>query len=278
MISIGELARLGRVSVRMLRHYDAVGLLPPHAVDPGTSYRSYAADQLPRLHRITALSALGFTLRQVRAIVDDQVPAPDLVQVLSLRRAELREQIAADTARLASVQARLSATEAGAVATHDPATLPFTIRSLEPVRLAQLSAVTRVDAEGPGPVDGLLAHLARRLRAAGVELAGPPVVHSLPLGGGGLAVRAGVVVADGAALPEGVEEARLAAVPVAACLVVAGAVEDADADMRTLAWWLHDNGYRHDHDAPAREVHLGPPSHDPARPVVELQMSIVQGG
>lgn len=29
MFSIGEGARLGRVSVRMLRHYDAIGLLRP---------------------------------------------------------------------------------------------------------------------------------------------------------------------------------------------------------------------------------------------------------
>jgi DNA-binding transcriptional MerR regulator len=29
MFSIGEFARHGRVSVRMLRHYDAIGLLRP---------------------------------------------------------------------------------------------------------------------------------------------------------------------------------------------------------------------------------------------------------
>jgi DNA-binding transcriptional MerR regulator len=29
MLSIGDFARLGRVSVRMLRHYDALGLLGP---------------------------------------------------------------------------------------------------------------------------------------------------------------------------------------------------------------------------------------------------------
>jgi DNA-binding transcriptional MerR regulator len=33
MISIGDFARLGRVSVRMLRHYDTIGLLRPGHVD-----------------------------------------------------------------------------------------------------------------------------------------------------------------------------------------------------------------------------------------------------
>lgn len=33
MLSIGAFADLGQVSVRMLRHWDAVGLLPPAHVD-----------------------------------------------------------------------------------------------------------------------------------------------------------------------------------------------------------------------------------------------------
>jgi len=37
MFSIGEFARHGRVSVRMLRHYDAIGLLRPASVDADTT-------------------------------------------------------------------------------------------------------------------------------------------------------------------------------------------------------------------------------------------------
>src|SRR5437016_14577064 len=75
MFSIGDFAGLGRVSVRMLRHYDAIGLLRPAAVDPASGYRYYQADQLRRLNRVVALKDLGFTLEQVRAILDDQVNA-----------------------------------------------------------------------------------------------------------------------------------------------------------------------------------------------------------
>ena len=62
MFNIGDFARHGRVSVRMLRHYDAIGLLLPAHVDQVTGYRSYAAQQLSRLNRIVALKDLGFTL------------------------------------------------------------------------------------------------------------------------------------------------------------------------------------------------------------------------
>jgi len=49
MLTIGDFARHGRVSVRMLRHYDAIGLLRPAHVDAATGYRSYEAGQLSRL-------------------------------------------------------------------------------------------------------------------------------------------------------------------------------------------------------------------------------------
>jgi DNA-binding transcriptional MerR regulator len=75
MFAIGEFARHGRVSVRMLRHYDAIGLLEPLRVDPVTGYRFYDASQLSRLNRIVVLKDLGFTLQQVASIIDEQVSA-----------------------------------------------------------------------------------------------------------------------------------------------------------------------------------------------------------
>lgn len=59
MLSIGEFARHGRVSVRMLRHDDSIALLVPDRVDPVTGYRSYAAAQLAQLNRLVALKDVG---------------------------------------------------------------------------------------------------------------------------------------------------------------------------------------------------------------------------
>jgi DNA-binding transcriptional MerR regulator len=78
MFSIGDFARLGRVSPRMLRHYDAIGLLRPAAVDPATGYRFYHASQLGQLNRILVLKDLGITLEQLRAILDGHVNAVQL--------------------------------------------------------------------------------------------------------------------------------------------------------------------------------------------------------
>jgi DNA-binding transcriptional MerR regulator len=69
MFSIGDFAGLGRVSVRMLRHYDAIGLLPPAHVDPHSGYRFYTANQLRLLNRIITLKDLGFSLQQVQLMI-----------------------------------------------------------------------------------------------------------------------------------------------------------------------------------------------------------------
>ncbi len=111
MFSIGDFARHGRVSVRMLRHYDAIGLLRPASVDRATGYRFYEAQQLSRLNRIVALKDLGFTLQQVQSILDEKVSVEELRGMLRLRQAELQARIQADAARMAQVEARLQLIE-----------------------------------------------------------------------------------------------------------------------------------------------------------------------
>ncbi len=64
MLTIGEFSRLGRVSPRMLRHYDALGLLHPEAIGEN-GYRYYRQEQLSALVRIQWLKDCGFSLQEV---------------------------------------------------------------------------------------------------------------------------------------------------------------------------------------------------------------------
>src|SRR5262245_4426371 len=61
MFKIGEFSRIARVSARLLRYYDELGLLKPGVVDATTGYRYYTSSQLLRLNRILVLRDLGFT-------------------------------------------------------------------------------------------------------------------------------------------------------------------------------------------------------------------------
>lgn len=106
MFTIGEFARFGGLSVRMLRHYDQLGILKPARVDPETGYRYYSAYQLPALNRLLALRGLGFSLAEIERILAD-VTVDELRGMLTLRRSQLQADVDAQLDRLAAVEARL---------------------------------------------------------------------------------------------------------------------------------------------------------------------------
>ena len=70
MLKIGDFSKLSRVSIRMLRHYDEIGLLHPVKNDPETGCRYYNENQLPVAGRIRALKDMGFALAAIGQILD----------------------------------------------------------------------------------------------------------------------------------------------------------------------------------------------------------------
>ncbi|MGC9667805.1 MerR family transcriptional regulator [Planosporangium sp. 12N6] len=275
MFSIGDFAGLGRVSVRMLRHYDAIGLLRPAAVDPASGYRFYTADQLHRLNRIVALKDLGFTLHQVRAIVDDAVNVDELRGMLRLRRAELEGRISADAARLARVEARLRMiAKEGHMSTED-----VVLKEVAPARVAALAATAASYApEDIGPaLTPLYPELFRRLDAAGVRGTGPALAYYEPAPG-----ETGEVVVH-AAMPVGVDPyagfdfavVDLPGIRSAATIIHRGPMDGAEQTLQVLARWIEDNGYRP--VGYAREVYLDYHPDDAANGVTELQLAVDRG-
>jgi len=79
MLKIGKFSKLSRVSIRMLRYYDEMGLLTPSTIDPYTGYRFYSEDQLPIVGQITALKELGFSLNDIGQILKSGME-PDLLE------------------------------------------------------------------------------------------------------------------------------------------------------------------------------------------------------
>ena len=69
LMSIGEFARLSRLSARALRLYDELGLLPPAQVDPDSGYRWYAAGQLDNARLVASLRQIGVPLAQIQLIL-----------------------------------------------------------------------------------------------------------------------------------------------------------------------------------------------------------------
>ena len=275
MFSIGEFAQHGRVSVRMLRHYDAIGLLRPACVDPVTGYRSYQASQLAQLNRVIALKDLGFTLQQVQEIMAEQVSAAELRGMLRLRRAEIQSRIDAETSRLARVEARLATIE-------DEARVPVdgvVIKGLAPVRVAELAGVAgSYEPEAITPViRPLYCGLRQRMASALVTAAGPAMAYyeDAPASDGAIVVHAAVPVAGGTDGDHGFAVVDLAEVDRAAVIIHHGSMDNVLPAVQALARWIDAGGYRA--AGYAREVTLEW-SPDPDRWVTELQQPIDASG
>jgi hypothetical protein len=67
---IGEVSEITGISVRMLRHYDKIGLVSPHERSH-SGYRHYTDQDLVRLFHVEGLRSLGLQLGEIITVMDD---------------------------------------------------------------------------------------------------------------------------------------------------------------------------------------------------------------
>ena len=80
-LKIGEFSQLMQVTVKTLRHYEQKGLLAPNEVDEWTGYRYYSIDQMQRLQSIRDMQRLGFSLEEIKDLLDDDSSTPSIRQM-----------------------------------------------------------------------------------------------------------------------------------------------------------------------------------------------------
>ncbi|MGV9284823.1 methyltransferase [Streptomyces sp. NPDC003730] len=99
--TVGELALASGVSVRVLRHWDALGVVSPERTPSG--HRRYGPAHVTRLHRAMALRRTGLGLRRIAALLNHEDPDPaatlrahlgDVEEDLR-RRSRLRDRLVA---------------------------------------------------------------------------------------------------------------------------------------------------------------------------------------
>lgn len=267
MLSIGVFADLGQVSVRMLRHWDAVGLLPPAQVDERSGYRSYAPEQLDHLHRIVALRDLGFGIEDVRAMLAEGVEPEKFEELLRLRQAAVAREHAVATARLAEVERRLQRIKEKQSMTE----LEIIMKPLPAVRLAALSTLVEDPRDIAANVERMFRQTQAAVEAQGGSLATPIAVHEADERG--MRITAGYAHQGEA---DGVDRVDLPAAELGACAVHLGDMSRIGETWEALHRGLEERGLRP--SGPVRELYVrAAPEHDQADWVTELQMPVVQG-
>lgn len=246
MFKIGEFSRFSRVSVKMLRHYDEIGLLKPAHVEPLSGYRYYTADQLPRLNRVVLLKDLGFGLEQIARLLDEDLTTDEIRGVLKLKRAEIQATIAADQRRLALLWRAMN--QLGI----DEPLLPHPVilRDIPAQTVASIRQVIHPDATTP-----LFERLEAVVSTHKARAISPPLMiyHDAEYADDEQDVEVAVPVSKTFADADDIHVYELGGA-LMACIVYTGGYESTDPLIRQFPGWLTANAYAA--AGPLREVYL----------------------
>lgn len=274
MFRIGDFSRIARVSCRLLRYYDEIGLFKPARVEGDTGYRYYSATQLSRLNRILVLRDLGLTLEQIGQALRDDLPAAELRGMLLMRRAEVAQAIDAQAQRLRQIESRIAQIEAEGRLAPDE----VLVRPEPPRRLLSLRQTVASFADGVQ----VLAQLAATVpRLAGEDALGSlvAIAHAPEFEPDSIDVEFGFFLERRVRDPVALADGRILAVrelePAAhlATCVRVGPPQAAHLTSGRIGQFIEANGYRI--CGPNREVFLQRPRPgEMDKAVVEMQFPV----
>ena len=274
MFRIGDFSRIARVSCRLLRYSDELGLLKPARIESDTGYRYYSAMQLPRLNRILVLRDLGLSLEQIAQALRGDPGAAELRGMLLMRRSEVEQTIEAESQRLRQIEARIAQIEAeGTLAAAD------VVLKREPARRLLSTRQTVASFTEGVRLIGELVEAVPRLagaRALGQLVA---IAHAPEFEPESIDVEFGFLLESGSDAPLRLADGRALAVRelpaverLASCVRI-GPPQEAHLTTARIGSFIESNGYRI--CGPTREVFLQRPlTGQMAKAVVEMQFPV----
>ncbi len=267
MFRIGDFSRLGRVTVKALRHYDRLGLLRPAGVDPTTGYRYYSADQMPRLSRILALKEAGLSLDDIATILDEDLPPGEIVVLLELKRGELAQRIRGEETKLRRLEALLGRTDEE----NGMSSYCVTLKKTTPVKIASLRDIIPTYGDQGSLWDELCGYLGQK----GAGFAGTPMAIYYDEEYKERDVDIEVCVPVSADVEE-TGRIRMSDLPGGediASVIHKGPFEGVHAAYKAVMEWMAGNGY--EMNGPAREVYLTDPKQTaPEDYITEVQVPV----
>jgi DNA-binding transcriptional MerR regulator len=240
LISIGRFSRLTRLSIKALRLYDEIGLLPPQLVDEDSGYRYYGYGQVRRATTIRLLRDLDMPLQEIGEIVgaDD----PDVVRDgLQAHRSRVQRRLAHTQSALAGLERLIERWEEA---------MPYEIAVKEEPMIGQT-------------IGECFGELMSYVQEQGLQMTGPPFIvypdkiHEEAEG----TIECCFPVAEGAQPRGRVELRRLSGGEVAWTHHV-GPYDKVGAAYAALDAWVAENGRQV--VGPPREVYLNDPGSTPA--------------
>lgn len=248
-----------------------MGLLEPTHVDRTNGYRYYSASQLPRLNRILAFKDLGFSLEQIKQLLDDRVSPVQIRGMLRLKQAELQQHIQLETSRLARVEARLRQIEReGNMPNYE-----IVLKKIQPMTVASIREVLPDYSD----VGKLFDELTDYLQQHGVKPTGNCAAIWHDDAYKETDVDGEAVDCIDKTLPENdrIKVYELPALEQAACVIHQGSYCTLTDSYNSLLSWIETNGYQI--VGPNREIYIqGGPEQDNESYVTEIQFPVEKIG
>ncbi len=88
---IGELADFFGVSKKAIRLYEKKGIIKPAKIDSVNGYHFYSARQVHQLNAVIELKAMGFSLDEIKMVVDGETTKEQLLKVLVRKQQAWKE-------------------------------------------------------------------------------------------------------------------------------------------------------------------------------------------
>lgn len=86
LMLIGEIADFFGISRKAIRLYEKKGILKPVKVDASNGYRYYSAEQVQQLNALLELKSFGFSLDEIKMILDGKTAEAQLLEMLEKKR------------------------------------------------------------------------------------------------------------------------------------------------------------------------------------------------
>lgn len=93
LLKISEIADFFGVSAKAMRIYEQKNIIKPCKIDPLTGYRYYSADQVKQLNTLIELQELGFSLAEIKKIMNGGVTTAKLKESMEKKRAEWERHV-----------------------------------------------------------------------------------------------------------------------------------------------------------------------------------------
>jgi DNA-binding transcriptional MerR regulator len=276
VFKIGDFSRIARVSCRLLRYYDELGLLKPAQLERDSGYRYYSASQLPHLNRILVLKELGLSLEDIARVLDSNLSAAELRGMLLVRRSDAQRALTEEMERLRHIESRIAQIDnEGELSVDDvimrsePAQRILSVRRVVPSFAATRDLIRELSESARAlKAKGRVGRLTAIAHAPEFELDRIDVEMGFALDG---EVREPVRLANG----EPLTVRELPAVERLATCVRIGLPERAHLITGKIGLFLEANGYVL--AGPSREVFLQPPRPDRMEEsVVEMQFPVAK--